>query len=355
MSLSGQKMEIPSQMRSAVLSGPRRIEIVEAPVPMPGPGQVLVRLRAVGICGSDVHYYAEGRIGNAAVSYPFILGHEPAGEIAALGEGVEGLAVGTRVALEPAYSCGVCPACRQGRPNCCPSVQFLGTPPTAGVFEEYHLFLAGQCAVLPDEISFEAAAALEPMAVALHAVNLARPMLGVRVAVMGGGPVGMLTVMAARLAGASFVALTEPVPERRALAARFGADLALDPFAGDARAEIRRAAGEIDVAFEAAGTQEAADDATCIVGPGGTAVIIGIPSGDRISLWAHELRRKELNLIMARRSNQNLEAAIRLARAGRIDPGLIVTHRFPLDRLAEAMELVHAHGGGVLKAMAIMG
>ena len=269
---------IPALMRSAVLSEPRRIELAEIPTPIPGPGQVLVRLRAVGICGSDVHYYVDGRIGNAVVDYPFVLGHEPAGEIAALGAGVTDLAVGDRVALEPAYPCGVCPTCREGHQNCCPSVTFLGTPPINGVFEEYHLFHPEQCVPLPDEITFEAAAVLEPMAVALHAVNLARPRLGARVAVMGGGPIGMLTAVAARLAGASFVALTEPIPARRALAARFGVDLALDPMAGEAKAEIKRAAGEIDVAFEAAGTQEAVDDATLIVGTGGTAVIIGIPS-----------------------------------------------------------------------------
>ena len=345
---------IPAMMHTAVLTKPHRIELIETPTPVPGPGQVLVRLRAVGICGSDVHYYVDGRIGNAVVDYPFVLGHEPAGEVAALGAGVSDLAVGDRVALEPALSCGICPTCRAGHQNCCPSVQFLGTPPIGGVFEEYHLFHSEQCVPLPDELTFEAAAALEPMAVALHAVNLARLKLGARVAVMGGGPVGMLTAVAARLAGASFVALTEPVPERRALAARFGVDLALDPADGDARAEITQAAGEIDVAFEAAGTREAVDDATLIVGPGGTAVIIGIPAGDRISLRAHELRRKELNLIMARRSNHALEPAIRLMRTGRIDPGFIVTHRFPLDRLAEAMELVHHYSDGVLKAMIIM-
>lgn len=347
-------IDIPAAMRSAVLSGPRRIELVEVPTPRPGPGEVLVRLRAVGVCGSDVHYYADGRIGDAVVEYPFVLGHEPAGEVAAVGPGVEGLAAGDRVALEPAFPCGICPICRRGRPNCCPQVRFLGTPPVGGVFEEYHLFQAEQCVPLPEGISFEAAACLEPMAVALHAVNLARLELGARVAVMGGGPIGILTAVAARLAGASFVALTEPIPERRALAAKFGVDLVLDPFAGDARAEIRRAAGTIDAAFEAAGTQEAVDDATLVAGPGGTAVIIGIPAAERISLRAHDVRRKELKILMARRSNHTLEPAIRLMRAGRIDPGAIVTHRFPLDQLPRAMELAHAYEDGVLKAMVLL-
>ena len=352
--MAGENVHIPAAMRAAVLTGLRRIELIEVPTPAPGPGQVLVRLRAVGICGSDVHHYADGRIGDAVDKFPVVLGHEPAGEIAALGAGVSGLAVGERVAIEPALSCEACPTCREGRQNSCPHVQFLGTPPVRGVFEEYHLFHPEQCVPLPDGISFEEAAALEPMAVALHAVGLARLKLGARVAIMGGGPIGMLTAAAARLAGASFVAMTEPIPARRALAARFGVDLALDPFAGDAKAEIKKAAGQIDTAFEVAGVQEAVDDATQIAGPGGTAVIIGIPAVDRISLAVHDLRRKELHMIMARRANHTLEPAMRLLKAGRIDPGAIITHRFSLAQTAQAMELVHAYGEGVLKAMIVM-
>lgn len=348
------KVHIPSTMRAAVLTGLRRIELAEVPTPMPGRGQVLVRLRAVGICGSDVHHYVDGRIGNAVDEFPVVLGHEPAGEIVALGEGVSHLAVGDRVALEPALACGLCPTCREGRQNSCPHVQFLGTPPVRGVFEEYHLFDPEQCIRLPDGISFEAAAALEPMAVALHSVNLARLKLGARVAVMGGGSIGMLTAAAARLAGASFVAMTEPIPARRALAARFGVDLVLDPIAVDAVTEIRKAAGQIDAAFEAAGAQAAVDDATLVVGPGGTAVIIGIPAADRISLSVHDLRRKELQIIMARRSNHTLHPAIRLLEAGCLDPAAVITHRFPLDRTAQAMELVHAYEDGVLKAVISM-
>lgn len=345
---------IPTLMRSAQLTALRTIALVTGDVPRPGPGQVLVRLRAIGICGSDVHYYEDGRIGDAVVDFPFVLGHEPSGEVAALGDGVTGLQVGQRVALEPAHACGACDTCRTGHPNCCPQVRFLGTPPIPGVFAEYHLFAAGQCAPIPDRVSFEAAATLEPMAVGLHAVNLARVRPGDRVAIMGCGPVGILTAVAARVAGASFIAMTDPLPDRRAHAGRFGADLVLDPTGGAAPAAIREAAGSIDIAFEAAGVQEAVDDATLVVRPAGTAVIIGIPAVDRIALWPHLLRRKELHIFMARRSNFDLEPCIRLMEQGLIDPGQIVTHRFPLARLADGMELVHAHGDGVLKAMVVI-
>lgn len=340
-------------MRSAVLEAPGRIKLVEAPVPAPGRGEVLVRLRAVGICGSDVHYYTDGRIGDAVARYPFVLGHEPAGEVAAAGDGVADLRPGDRVALEPALSCGACPICLAGRPNCCPRVRFLGSPPVPGVFEEYHVFAADQCVPIPESMSWETAATLEPLAVAMHAVNLARLRLGDRVAVMGGGPIGLLTAAAARLSGASFVALTEPLPARRDAATRFRVDLALDPGEADLPARLNRAAGEIDAAFEAAGAQEAVDHATLAVRPGGTAVIIGIPTGDRLALWVHPLRRKELNLVLARRSNGTLPAAIRLVSEGWLHPEEIVTHRFPLDRLGEAMELVHHYADGVIKAMIV--
>lgn len=344
---------IPAVMRAAMQTGVGRIEIVERPVPRPGPGQALVRLRAIGICGSDVHYYAEGRIGDAVVGYPFVLGHEPAGEVAALGEGVTDLAVGDRVALEPALPCGQCEICRTGHPNCCPSVKFLGTPPVQGTFEEYHLYDARQCLKIPDNVSFEAAATLEPMAVGVHAVNNARLAMGARVAIMGSGPIGIVTAMAARAAGASFIAMTDLISSRREHAARY-ADLVLDPRAVNAPEEINRAAGAIDVAFEAAGDQAAIDDATLCVRPAGTAVIVGIPAVDQISLWAHLLRRKELTLIMSRRSNFALQPAIRMMAAGLIRPEEIVTHRFPLERLAEGMDLIHEIGDGVLKAMVII-
>ncbi|HEY3417703.1 MAG TPA: alcohol dehydrogenase catalytic domain-containing protein [Armatimonadota bacterium] len=345
---------LPSTMRSAVMTDTRRIEVSEGPLPMPGPGEALVRLRAVGICGSDVHYYIDGRIGDALVIPPFVLGHEPAGEVALLGEGVTSLQVGDRVALEPSLSCGKCSQCVTGHPNCCPSVRFLATPPIRGAFEEYHVFNAIQCVPIPDNVTFEAAATLEPMAVGVHAVNLARITLGDKIAIMGCGPVGIMTAMAARAAGASYIAMTDPIPERRTHAKALVADVVVDPYAEDAVEAITRTSGPIDVSFEAAGTQGAVDDATLVVRPTGTTVIIGIPSEDRISLLFHKIRRKELHLVMARRSNFALEPAIRLMATGAVQPEKTVTHRLPLEQLTEGLELVHAHGDGVLKAMIVM-
>jgi len=341
-------------MRSAELAEVGRIALTTAPVPDPAAGEVLVRMRAVGICGSDVHFYVDGRIGDTIASMPFVLGHEPAGQVAALGAGVTTHVVGQRVALEPSLPCGLCDICRMGRPNCCPTVRFLGSPPVAGVFEEYHIFTPQQCVSIPDNVSFEAAATLEPMAVGLHGVTLGRVRAGDRVAVLGCGPVGILTAMAARAVGATFIAMTDPIPARRAHAAQLVADLVLDPTDEATVPTIKIAAGQIDVVLEASGAQAAIDDASELICPGGTIVIIGIPSIDHIALRAHPLRRKEITLTLTHRSNFALEPCLRLMERGMIDPGQVITHRFPLEQLADGMELVKNYRDGVLKAMIVI-
>lgn len=341
-------------MRSAELADVARIALTTIAVPEPGPGEVLVRMRAVGICGSDVHFYVDGRIGDTIATMPFVLGHEPAGEVAALGAGVTTLGVGQRIALEPALPCGVCDICRMGRPNCCAQVRFLGSPPVAGVYEEYHIFSPQQCIPIPDNVSFEAAATLEPMAVGMHGVTLGHVRAGDRIAVLGCGPVGILTAMAARAVGATFIAMTDPIPARRAHAARLVADLVLDPADEATVPAIQAAAGQIDVVLEASGAQAAVDDASLLIRPGGAIVIIGIPSVDRIALMAHPLRRKEITLTLTHRSNFVLEPCLRLMERGMIDPAQVITHRFPLERLAEGMELVRNYRDGVLKAMIVI-
>jgi L-iditol 2-dehydrogenase len=311
-------------------------------------------MRAVGICGSDVHYFADGRIGKAIIQYPYVLGHEPSGVIAALGQGITSPEIGTRVVIDPALPCGICAICRNGRPNCCQEVQFLGSPPIGGVFEEYHVFQPEQCIPIPPEMSFETAATLEPLGVALHAINLASLKLGARVAIMGGGTIGMMTAAAARLAGASYVAMTEPVELRRNMSSRFGIDMILPP-GNDSTERIRQATGEIDVAFEAAGAIDAVDDAIQVVKPGGSVIVIGIPAQDRLPIRVHKARGKELSIIFSHRSNDTIVPSIRLVNTGKIDPALTITHRFPLIKLQEAVNLAESYEDGVLKAMILMG
>jgi len=204
-------------MKAAVLVAPKTIEIQDRPMPEPGPGEVRLKLAAVGVCGSDVHYYEEGRIGTAVVQYPTLLGHEPSGVVDAVGEGVT-LEPGTRVAVEPAAPCGHCELCRMGKGHLCPNVRFLGTPPIPGIYEQYHVLPEHCCIPIPDNMSLVEAALMEPLGVGLHAVYLARLNLGETIAIFGSGPIGLCTLLAARVIGIARVFMTDLVPERLSLA-----------------------------------------------------------------------------------------------------------------------------------------
>src|SRR5690606_24109447 len=186
-------------MRVALLTGPKRIEIEERPVPQPGPGEVLVKVGAVGVCGSDVHYYAEGRIGSAKVVYPTVLGHEPSGVVEAVGEGVS-LEPGTRIAVEPAYPCGRCEHCRDGRGTPCPHLRCRATPPVEGTCAQYRRMPGSPWIPTPGTMTLVEGALLEPLGVALRAARLAHTGVGDSVGMFGSGPIGLVTLLAARAA-----------------------------------------------------------------------------------------------------------------------------------------------------------
>ncbi len=243
-------------MQAAVLHGIHDLRVEERAAPEPGPGQVLLRVRRAGVCGSDIHYFEEGRVGGFVVTAPFILGHEVTGDVAALGSGVEGPCVGQRVVVNPARQCGQCDYCRSGRGNLCRRVRMLGSastrPPTDGGFCQYLAIGAEQCYTIGPEIDDEIAALMEPFAVALHAAHRAGPLAGKRVLVTGGGPIGLLAIIVARTYGAAGVALSDPVESRRAMAAKVGADAVLDPTATGFADEVARLTGDgFDVMFEA--------------------------------------------------------------------------------------------------------
>jgi L-iditol 2-dehydrogenase len=339
-------------MKAAVLVSLRRIEIHERPVPEPGPGEVRLKVGAVGVCGSDVHYFAEGRIGQQIVKYPILLGHEPAGIIDRVGEGVD-MQPGTRVAVEPAIPCGQCERCTEGRGNLCPNVRFLGTPPIDGIFDQYHVMPAECCVPIPDSISLAEAALLEPLGVALHAVKLARMEVGESVAVFGAGSIGIVTMLAALLAGADRVFVTDLVPERLALAKRMGATAVMSPQDGDVIEWILDETGGhgVDVAFEAAGVQETFTHTALAPRRGGRALFIGIPPVDEVTMPIHRVRTKELTMQHVRRSNREADRCIGLLASGRLNLKPLATHVFPLEQAPEAMELVEARRDGVLKAI----
>ncbi|KPJ62625.1 hypothetical protein AMK68_04680 [candidate division KD3-62 bacterium DG_56] len=338
-------------------AGDLRLE--ELPTPEPRPREALLRVRAVGVCGSDVHYYETGHIGDSWVTEPLVLGHEFAGEVAAVGPEVTRVKPGDRVAVEPGCSCGECEWCLQGHPNLCPHVRFCGTPPTDGAFREYLAWPAEAMYPMPDSLSFADGAAVETLTIALHAVRLAKVRPGDSVAVLGCGPIGLCTIRIAQLAGATQVFATEIVPERIAAAARMippGGGQALDARDDPVPKIMDLTAGRgVDVVFEAAGAQETPPQAIQLARRGAGVVIIGIFEEEMIQIPSTPARRKGLTIKLCRRTKHAVERAIDLAARGAVDLGAIVTHRFPLERTAEAFELVAHKRDGVIKAVIEMG
>jgi len=345
-------------MRVSRLHGIRDLRLEELPAPTPGPGEVLLRVAAVGVCGSDVHYFLEGRIGDAVVSEPLILGHEFSAQVAELGPQahsgrVDGLEIGQLVAVEPGISCGMCESCRHGHPNLCPDVRYCGTPPIDGVFAEYAVMPAENCYPLPQGFGPAEGALLEPLGIAIHSVDLAHLKAGQTVAVLGAGPIGLLIAAVARAAGAGEVFVTEPLAYRRQFALDYAADAALDPGDTDVTAEILRLTGGrgVDVAFEAAGAADTTQQAVDVTCTGGKVILVGIPADDRMTIKASTARHKGLVFKPVFRMKHTYPRAIRLVQTGMVDVKPLATHLFPLERIGEAFELVTGYEDGVLRAV----
>lgn len=340
-------------MKAMLVHGPRDLRLAEWPEPQPGPGEVLVRVKTCGICGSDVHSYVYGEIGGVSIKDPLVLGHELSGVVAALGPGVSGPALGTPVAVDPSISCGECELCLEGDPHICRQNRFFGNWPWHGGFREYLAHPADLVFPLPEGMSFDEGALLEPMGIALFVAGLAGIRLGDRVAVVGCGPIGVLSVEMALLSGAADILATDLVDERLDAARLLGAAQTWNAGREDVVARIMdhtRGRG-VDVAIEAAGALETVEQAMEVARPGGTVVLVGIPTEDRITFRASLARRKGLTVKFDRRMKHTYPRCIALWAAGRVNLRPLATHRFPLERLAEAFDLVIRRADGVLKAM----
>lgn len=333
-----------AMMRAAVLEAAGKISIRSVPVPVPGAGMVRLRVRRAGICGSDLHYFEHGSCGAFVPTRPFVLGHEFAAEVAALGDGVDGLTVGDRVTANPARACGVCDHCKGGRGNLCRRTIMLGsastTPPTDGAFAEFVVVRADQCHPLPSGLDDGAGAMLEPLAVALHAVKRAGTVSGRRVLVTGGGPIGVLVALTAKAFGAVPVAVSDVVEGRRATARTLGVEATLDPMSPRLADEVRELAGEgFDVVFEASGAKAALRQAFDLVRPGGTIVQIGTLGTEDIPLPANQLMVREINLVGSMRYGNVFGEAIRLVESGRINVRGLISDVRPLADVAEALRV----------------
>ncbi|MBM4018817.1 MAG: NAD(P)-dependent alcohol dehydrogenase [Planctomycetes bacterium] len=340
-------------MKALVLHGIRDLRVEEVRKPRPGPGQVLVRVRAVGLCGSDVHYYTHGRIGEQVVREPMIVGHEGAGEVAALGPGVEGLTVGRRVAIEPAISCGRCEYCVTGRPNLCPTVRFCSTPPNDGLMCEFAVIERHQCVPIPDALSWDEAAMLEPLQVGVHAGNLAGVRPGDTAAVVGAGCIGLACMEVARAAGAGRIIVTDKLDYRLKLARKLGATDTINVDKKDPAGEVSRLTGGrmADVVFECTNRAAGAPQAWGLAGIGGRVMMAGIPEEDEVSFDSHTPRRKELLVQYVRRSRHAARQAIDLVASKRVNVAGWVTHRVPLAGAKKAFDMVADYADGVLKAV----
>ncbi|MFH0911521.1 MAG: alcohol dehydrogenase catalytic domain-containing protein [Planctomycetota bacterium] len=340
-------------MKAAVLIALREIRLEERPLPRPGAGEVRIRPAAVGVCGSDVHYYTTGRIGTQVVRFPFVVGHECAGVVDAAGPGVRRLHPGDRVAVDPAMPCHACDQCRKGRPHTCRALRYLGCPgQSEGCLSECVVLPEESCFPLPEGLSLEQGALVEPFSIGLYAVRASAPGQGARIAILGSGPIGLSVLVASRARGAAAVYTTDRIETRVLAARRAGATWAGNPGREDVvQAILRKEPEGLDAVFECAGKQETLDQALALLAPGGRLMIVGIPEFDRFSFSAETARRQEIALQNVRRQNGCTQAAIDLLASGRVDLDFLVTHRFPLSETKRAFELAASYGDGVLKAM----
>ena len=324
-------------MLVARLHGVGQVRVAEEPPPTPGDGESLVRVTAVGLCGSDLHWFADGGIGDAALSRPLVLGHEIAGVVQG------GELDGRLVAVDPSNACGRCRTCLEGLRNMCPDVRFAGHGRNDGGLRELMAWPTALLHPVPD-MPAPHVAMLEPLGVALRALDLGKPRIGDTVVVVGAGPIGLCAIQLARLAGAARVVAIEPRAHRREAAAALGADVVLD--AADAREHLDEATGGgADLALEIAGTDDAVALAVEAVRPGRTVVLAGIPDVDATTFPASTARRKGLTLRLSRRMGEVYPRVIDLVARGRVDVGSVVSHTFPLSRVSEAFATAAARTG----------
>ena len=326
-------------MRVMRLHGAGDMRLHREPIPAPGLGESLIRVTAVGVCGSDLHWFSEAGIGDARLTRPLVLGHEFAG----VAEG------GQRVAVDPAIACGQCENCQAGNPNFCVALRFAGHGENDGAMREYVTWPTRCLYPLPDSLTDADGALLEPLGVAIHAVDLAHVKPGMTVGVFGCGPIGLLTLQVARVAGATRLFATDlpGVPHRLDAARSLGAQvLAADPQQEEVH-EILAATGHqgVDVAFEAAGDNAAVEAAIAAVKPGGKVILVGIPPEDHTMFTASTARRKGLTLKLVRRMKHTYPRAIRLVESGKVDVRSLVTGRFPLEKAAEAFAVAARREG----------
>jgi len=340
-------------MKALLLTDVRRLECRDIPRPERPERWIRVRVKRVGICGSDIHYFVEGRIGDQVVAFPHQLGHEGSGVVM---DGAGGFEPGTPVYLEPAVVCRECDQCRAGRENTCRRIQFFGNPNEfPGCMREEVVVPPENVVPLPPAIPVEEGFLLEPLCIGMYSAVRSGIREGASVAVVGCGPIGLSVLVALGEFAPKRVYATDPVEARRRAAEALGAHVVLDPSPverGAAAVVLEESGGGVDAAYECAGTQESIDDAIRMLKPGGTLMLVGIPEGaERVSFDHSHMRRNEITILNVRRQNRMTPRTMPLLERRRDVAGVFVTHRFRPEQANEAFALVHERRDGVIKAV----
>ncbi|MGN8768762.1 NAD(P)-dependent alcohol dehydrogenase [Paenibacillus barengoltzii] len=339
--------------RVAYMTGLRDMELRTRDIPVPQDHEVLVKLEYVGICGSDVHYYESGRIGSFVVEGDFILGHECAGTITAVGSAVRHLKVGDRVALEPGLTCGKCEFCKTGRYNLCPDVRFLATPPIDGCLTDYIAYPADMAFKLPDGVSTREGALVEPLAVGLHAASQGHVKLGDRVVILGAGAIGLMSLLACQAYGASETIVVDVIENRLEFAKKLGATRVVQAKQEDVVAVVAACTeGQgVDVVIETAGSEITLKQTPYLVKRGGTIVIVGFPPKDIVEYDFMQILLKEARIESVFRYRNLFPPAIGALAEGRIDVKPMITHEFAFEDSKQAFDFVIENKNEVVKAL----
>ncbi len=343
--------------KAAVMYDIDKMDIVELPIPDMGKGDVLIRVKAVGICGSDVHFFKEGRIGKRVIIPPHILGHECAGEITKIGEDVKNLSVGNRVAVEPQKPCGKCEWCMKGRYNLCEDMIFMSAPHSQrlgeGAFVEYIVRPSNLVYPIPDHVSYEEAAMAEPLAVALQAIKMGKVTAGDTTAIMGAGPIALAVLLAAEAYGCKSIFMTDLIEYRLKKAAEMGATKVFNVTETDYVNEILELTGGrgVDTVIETTGNEKAFKAATDLAARGGTIVLVASNVNSMALFDTAAMQVKELGLVSIFRYSNVYKKAVDLIASGKANVKQLITHKMPLEKVAEGINLFAGRSDGVIKVI----
>jgi L-iditol 2-dehydrogenase len=341
-------------MKSMMLTGIRQMEMKEVPEPqVVNANDVKIKMLVVGVCGSDIHYYTQGKIGSQVVKYPFPVGHEGAGIVAEVGSEVKRFKQGDVIAIEPAMPCFECDQCLAGRHHTCRKLRFLGCPEQAdGCLSEYIVMPETSCIPLPNGLKPDHGVISEPLAIGVYSVKKSIPVKGAKIGILGFGPIGMSVMLAAKAQGASTFYITDKIDARLSIAMKEGATLVSNPLEEDiVKRILGRETASLDVVYECCGKQEAFDQAIDLLKPGGKLMGIGIPEFDSWSMNVEKTRRREITIQFIRRQVDCVESSIEMMHTGKIDISNMITHRFPFEKTKDAFDLVAGYNDGVMKAL----